>query len=262
MTRLFVDPSQLTGDVITVAGEEHRYLTRVLRVELGDHVVLFDGQSQEAEAQVTRIGPRALELKVLERRSAGIPDRPAVTLIQGLAKGDKLDLIVQKATELGVSRIVPVSSTRAVIRPEPGRAMARQVRLQKIAREAARQSGRVDVPEVTMIVPLLQALAEATPQSLRILLWEGARGTSLRSILPTPPPAPDPTAAAPAAPTMDKSQAVTIAVGPEGGFSQEEVDAAQQLGFVICGLGPRILRTETAPLVALAILGYVIGDLG
>lgn len=262
MTRLLVESSQLSGDVITVAGEEHRYLTRVLRVELGDHVVLFDGKNQEAEAQVTRIGPRALELKVIERRSAVVPDRPAVTLIQGLTKGDKFDLVVQKATELGVSRIIPVSSTRAVIRPELGRALARQVRWQKIAREASRQSGRIDIPEVTPIVPLQQALSESSPQSLRILLWEGARGKSLRTVLPAAAQAPDPTAAAAATPTMDKSQAVTLAVGPEGGFSNEEVADAERLGFVISGLGPRILRTETAPLVALAILGYVIGDLG
>ncbi len=261
MTRLHVDPSQLVGDLITIAGEEHRYLTRVLRVGLGDRVVLFDGKSQEVDATVTRIGPRALELKITERRTAGTPDRPTVTLIQGLSKGDKFDLVVQKATELGVSRIVPVSTSRAVIRPELGRALARQMRWQKIAREASRQSGRVDIPDVAPILPLDQALSEATPQGLRIVLWEGARGQSLRAILPTPAK-PEESSAAPLQPTMDRTQAVTLVVGPEGGLTQEEVDAAVRLGFVVAGLGPRILRTETAPLVALAILGYVIGDLG
>lgn len=252
MTRLLIDKTRLAEPLVTIAGDEHRYLTRVLRVEVGDHVVLFDGLAEEAEAEVTRIGPRATELRVIERRTAVILDRPSVTLVQALSKGDKLDFIIQKSTELGVMRIVPVSSARAVVRPEPGRAMARQVRWQKIAREAARQSGRVDIPEVSPVTPLETALHEANPQALRLFLWEGARSTSLRSVLPAKKPAN----------SVDGPLLISLVVGPEGGFANDEVDLARSLGFHVVGLGPRVLRTETAPIVALSILGYRLGDLG
>jgi 16S rRNA (uracil1498-N3)-methyltransferase len=171
-----------------------------------------------------------------------------VTLIQALTKGDKLELVVQKATELGVARVLPVTTQRSVPRfGDAGamRALGRRARWQKIAREAARQSGRADVPEIEPVTPLSTALAAAAKDALKILLWEGEREHALGQVLPPPPVA-----------------RVVIAVGPEGGFSVEEVEAARAAGFVSVGLGPRVLRTETAALVVLAILGFALGDLG
>jgi 16S rRNA (uracil1498-N3)-methyltransferase len=127
------------------------------------------------------------------------------------------------------------------------RQLGRRARWQKIAREASRQSGRLDVPDVEPVTALAQALKAAPKEALKLILWEGARQTGLRAILPPPdePPA-----------------RIVIAIGPEGGFAVEEVELARQQGFAPVGLGPRILRTETAALVALAILGYAVGDLG
>jgi 16S rRNA (uracil1498-N3)-methyltransferase len=247
MPRLFVEPSKLAEEVVVLADEDHRYLTRVLRLDVGSEVTLFDGKSVEATARIMRIGPRALELKIEERRPVAGIDRPHVTVIQGLAKGDKLDLIVQKATELGAARIIPVTTARAVARLDAGaiRTMSRRARWQKIAREASRQSGRLDVPEVEGVAALSTALAASPKDALKLMLWEGARQTSLRSQLPAEPP-----------------QQIVIAIGPEGGFTVEEVEAARHAGFIAVGLGPRILRTETAALVVLSILGYALGDLG
>jgi 16S rRNA (uracil1498-N3)-methyltransferase len=247
MPRLFVEPSKLAEEVVVLADEDHRYLTRVLRLDVGSEVTLFDGKSVEATARIMRIGPRALELKIEERRPVAGIDRPHVTVIQGLAKGDKLDLIVQKATELGAARIIPVTTARAVARLDAGaiRALSRRARWQKIAREASRQSGRLDVPEVEGVAALSTALAASPKDALKLMLWEGARQTSLRSQLPAEPP-----------------QQIVIAIGPEGGFTVEEVEAARHAGFIAVGLGPRILRTETAALVVLSILGYALGDLG
>jgi 16S rRNA (uracil1498-N3)-methyltransferase len=247
MARLFVELSRLAEDVVVLTDEDHRYLTRVLRLTVGDTITLFDGSSLEANARITRIGPRALELKVEERRPVAAIDRPHVTLIQALAKGDKLDLVVQKATELGAARIIPVVSARAVPHLDAGalRALSRRQRWQKIAREAARQSGRLDVPEVESVTTLQTALAASAKEAFKLMLWEGARQVGLKQLLPAEPP-----------------QQIVIAIGPEGGFAPEEVEAARQAGFVTAGLGPRILRTETAALVTLAILGYVLGDLG
>ena len=245
--RIFVEPSRLADDVVVLTDEDHRYLTRVLRLAVGEPVILFDGKSVEASAHITRIGPRALELKIDERRPVKAIDRPHVTLIQALAKGDKLDLVVQKATELGVMRFIPVTTARAVARLDASqvRALSRRARWQKIAREAARQSGRLEVPEIEGVTSLGTALTAAPKDALKLILWEGARHTGLRSVLPGRPP-----------------QQIVIAVGPEGGFTVEEIEAARRAEFEPVGLGPRILRTETAALVTLAILGFALGDLG
>ena len=139
-----------------------------------------------------------------------------MTVIQGLAKGDKLDFVVQKATELGAARIIPVTTARAVARLDAGaiRTMSRRARWQKIAREASRQSGRLDVPEVEGVAALSTAVAASPKDALKLMLWEGARQTSLRSHLPAEPP-----------------QQIVIAVGPEGGFTVEEVEAARERGL-------------------------------
>jgi 16S rRNA (uracil1498-N3)-methyltransferase len=247
MARLFVEPHKLTEEIVVLTDEDHRYLTRVLRLAIGETVVLFDGASLEVTARIIRVGPRAMELKIEERRPVAAIDRPHVTVIQALAKGDKIDLVVQKATELGAARIIPVATERAVSRLDAGtlRTLSRGTRWQKIAREASRQSGRLDVPEVEAVTSLQTALLASPKEALKLILWEGARQTTLRSVLPSEPP-----------------RQIVFAVGPEGGFTSDEVEAARQAGFVAVGLGPRILRTETAALVTLAILGYALGDLG
>jgi 16S rRNA (uracil1498-N3)-methyltransferase len=245
LARLFVDPRKLGDDILIVSDEDHRYLTRVLRLGIGEPLVLFDGHGQEAEARILRIGPRALELKIETRRRVEAARRPDVTLIQGLTKGEKLEMVVQKATELGVARIIPVTSQRSVPRIEAVRAIGRRTRWQKIAREAARQSGRADVPEVEPVTVLETALASAQRDALRLMLWEGDRRHSLRDALPA-----------------ERPEQIVVAVGPEGGFAPAEVEAARQAGFGVAGLGERILRAETAALTVLAILGFVFGDLG
>jgi 16S rRNA (uracil1498-N3)-methyltransferase len=241
MARLFVERTRLAEDLIVLHDEEHRYLTRVLRLRVGDTVVLFDGVGLEADAHILRVGPRALEVKIEARR-------PDVTLIQALTKGDKLDLVVQKATELGVARVLPVTTSRSVPRfgdASAVRALGRRARWQKIAREAARQSGRPEVPDIEPITTLATALAAAAKDAFKLMLWEGERQHTLRGVLPAPPPA-----------------RIIVAVGPEGGFAADEVEAARAAGFVSVALGPRVLRSETAALAALAILGFALGDLG
>jgi 16S rRNA (uracil1498-N3)-methyltransferase len=248
MARLFVESARMNDELLVLAGEDHRYLTRVLRLAVGDAVVLFDGLRVEADARIVRVGPRALELKIEARRPVAAADRPDVTLIQALPKGDKLELVVQKATELGVSRILPVVTERSVPRfGDSGamRTLARRSRWQKIAREAARQCGRADVPDVEPVTSFATALAATTKEALKLLLWEGEREHRLRAVLPREPPT-----------------RLVAAVGPEGGFALDEVEAARAAGFVTVGLGTRVLRTETAALVLLSILGYALGDLG
>jgi 16S rRNA (uracil1498-N3)-methyltransferase len=249
MARLFVEPAKLAEDIIVCAGEDHRYLTRVLRLGLGDPVVVFDGAGGEADATIIRVGPRALELRVEARRTTEATNRADVTLLQAVIKGDKFDVVVQKSTELGVARIIPVTTTRSVPRGLDAsgavRALGRRSRWQKIAREAARQSGRADVPEVEPVTPLPTALAAAHKEALKLMLWEGAREHTLRSVLP-----------------KERPDRIVLLIGPEGGFDEDEVAEARENGFHVVGLGPRILRTETVALVVLSILEFALGDLG
>src|SRR5205085_1651120 len=158
---------------------------RVLRLRAGDRVVLFDGAGRECDAHIEQTGAHATRLQAAAGRAAPMARGPALILVQGLLKGDKMDLVVQKATELGVARIVPVTTARSVATSD-----ARRPRWTKIAQEAARQSGRADVPEIAPLAELAAALAAAAPAgALRLLFWEDARDVRLRDLVPAPPPA-------------------------------------------------------------------------
>jgi 16S rRNA (uracil1498-N3)-methyltransferase len=245
MVRLHIDPARLAGDTVIVDGEAHRYLTRVLRLAPGDMVTLFDGRGGEVDAEIERVTAVEVRLLARGRRAVAIPAGPELVLIQALPKGEKLDLVVQKATELGVHRVVPARAARSVVRLDEARARSRVERLAKIAREAARQSGRADVPDIAPVADLDDALGSVPPGALRILLHEGPGTHPLKQLLPA-----------------QKPTAVALAIGPEGGFTDDEVARAREAGFVAAGLGPRVLRTETAALAALAILQFTVGDLG
>jgi len=245
MPRLFVLPERLCDETVVLGGEDHRYLFRVLRLRAGDEVVLFDGAGHEARARIERVGPRAAELRVLERSARAAAAGPEITLLVGIPKGDKMELVVQKATELGATRIVPMRTARSIGPAEVTRQAARRQRWIKIAREAARQCGRNDVPDVAAPVELAAALAAAPADALRLLFWEDARAVRLRDRLPVERPA-----------------RIVVAVGPEGGFEANEVEIARQAGFEVVGLGPRTLRAETAAMAALAVVGFAVGDLG
>src|SRR5262249_24407597 len=166
----------------------------------------------------------------------------ALALLIGLLKGEKMDWVVQKATELGVARVVPVATTHGVVKLDAERAASRRERWTRIAEEAAKQCGRADLPEIAEVSAFAEAVAAA--RGWKLLLHEAERGQPLRAALPASAP-----------------EVVTVAVGPEGGFAPDEVAAARAAGFAVSGLGPRVLRAETAAIAALAVLGFVVGDL-
>jgi 16S rRNA (uracil1498-N3)-methyltransferase len=232
MARLFVSPEQLTGERATLDEAAHRHLIKVLRLGAGAALRLFDGRGVEVEGRIVAVGRDTVEVSLGERRQVQ-PAVCAITLIQSVPRGDRMDLIVQKTTELGVGSIVPVLSQHGVSKPPPGRTR----RWQTIAEEAARQSGRADVPTICEPVALLAALAklDASLDESRYLLWEGEQNQSLHRAL------------------VDRPARVAVLVGPEGGFASAEVEACVQAGFRSVGLGPRILRTETAAIVAVAL---------
>jgi 16S rRNA (uracil1498-N3)-methyltransferase len=231
MPRLFVPPELLRGARVTLDAAAHRHLIKVQRLEPGAVLQVFDGTGTEIEARIVAVGKASLDVELGERRR--LPAAPCrVTLLVAVPRGERMDLIVQKTTELGVARIVPVASARSMVKPSPHQ----QARWQTIAAEAARQSGRAEVPVVAATLSLPAALAGAAAESTpRFLVWEGERDLSLPRALTSEP------------------RAVALLVGPEGGFADREVGEARAAGFQSVGLGPRILRAETAAIVAVAL---------
>jgi len=218
---------------VSLTGPLQRHLGLVLRCRVGDEFELFDGEGREAPARVTDVDARRIELAVGATAAGKLDVQEPLVLLQGLAKGDRMDLVVQKTTELGVTRIVPVICARSVARP--GEGAQRITRWRTIAREAARQSGRADVPQVDAPMSFADALAGLGPlDDTRLALWEEARGAPLLAALP-------------------ETGAVALLVGPEGGLERDEIAQAGAAGFAVVDLGKRILRTETAAIVAVAL---------
>ena len=243
MRRFTIAPERIAGDRVTFDRDESRHLSRVLRLHPGDVVVAADGAGRELTVRVESVGELASGT-VLSTATRASESPIAITLLQGVPKGDKMETIVRTCTELGVARVWPVLTERTIVRLDPARWRERARRWQRVAREAAKQCGRVVVPDVEIPRSLAHCLV-ATDGDLRLCLWEGA-SRPLAAALGTLTGAP---------------ASVHVLVGPEGGLSRDEVDAARAHGFAVAGLGPRILRTETAAPAFLAIVQSRLGDL-
>jgi 16S rRNA (uracil1498-N3)-methyltransferase len=241
MRRFTLQPDRLTAGRVTFDAGESRHLSRVLRLQPGDTVIATDGAGRDYTVRLESVGETATGTVIAE--AAGVPESPlAITLVQGVPKGDKMEAIVRAVTELGVVRIRPALCERTIVRLEPARWRERARRWQRVAREAAKQSGRAVVPEVEVPRPLPECLGGAP--DLALCLWEGG-GQPLGDALTA--------AGAP--------RAATVIVGPEGGLALTEVEAARAAGVTIVSLGQRILRTETAGPAIVAILQSRLGDL-
>jgi len=239
MHRLYVPPAQLAGAPrVKLTADQSRHLLTVLRLPPGAAIEVFDGAGGRFQAVLA-----GQELEIGARLAAD-GRKTDVVLVQALAKGEKMDLIVQKATELGVARIVPLSAARAVVRLDSDRGRSRAGRWRRIAEEASRQCGRADVPRIDEPAGWDAAFSLAREEDRRALLLDPEErqlrlGAAARGV-----------------------SRLLLAVGPEGGFSDSEKTGAAQAGFVPAGLGPLVLRSETAGLAALAVVLHVNGELG
>ena len=244
MTRFLIRPEGIAGERVTFDAEETRHLTRVLRLGPGDIVEAFDGMGNVLTVRLERVGGRLAYGALLARAALRSESPLHLTLAQSIPKGDKIEGIIRMATELGAARVVPLVTARTVVRVEPGRPGPRLSRWQRVAKEAAKQSGRAVVTEVTPPQRLAVWIEARETSELLVCLWEDAREPL-----------------GPQLPQRPVSRA-TVVVGPEGGLEQAEADALRAAGAIVGGLGPRILRTETAGPVGLAILQMRYGDLG
>ena len=240
MPRFFVSKDRINNSIIEIVEPDSRHIARSLRMAEGDLVTLCDGEGKEYLCKLTRIRDEICTAEIeSEIVSKSEPDME-ITLFMAFPKGDKLETVIQKAVELGATKIVPFESSRCIKRPKAEKADKQTSRLMRIAEEAAKQCGRAKIPTVSLPVSFKEMLSLARSSDLSLLCYENEEGLDIKSALKK----------------TNKPDSVSVIVGSEGGFSQEEVDLATAAGCLSVSLGNRILRCETAPLYALSALSY------
>jgi len=241
MHHFFVTPQQISGDKIRIEGGDVNHMKNVLRMKLHEKAEISDGESRTYLCEVEAYEEDVAVLHILEEMEADTEPASKLYLFQGLPKSDKMELIVQKAVELGVYQVIPVAMKRSVVRLDDKKAEKKVDRWNSIAESAAKQAGRSRIPEVTMPLSYNEALKMAEELDVTLLPYELAGGMEVtREVIRQ----------------IKSGQSVGIFIGPEGGFEPEEVDAAVSMGAKVITLGRRILRTETAGLATLAVLMF------
>ncbi len=243
VNRAFVDMPLVPGTRVALPEGAAAHLLRVLRLGTGDACVLFNGDGRDVGARIVATDRRGGEVELLEARAVDNEPPLRIVLLQGIARGEKMDWILQKATELGVAAFMPATSDRSEVRLDPARATRRHAHWCSVVVAACEQSGRARIPPVAAPDALAGAVASLAPGGLRLLLDP----TADVGVGALPAPAPD---------------GVVVAIGPEGGWSPRDRTRLADAGFRGVRLGPRILRTETAGIAAIAALQARFGDLG
>lgn len=242
LTRCHVDAALATGGTLALPEDAANHLVRVLRLREGDDCVLFNGDGHDYTARVSAIAKREVRVDVLSTQAVDNESPLHITLLQGIARGEKMDLILQKATELGVTTIVPVNAERTEVKLEGERLGKRVAHWRSVIISACEQSGRARLPALVMPLSLAEAARQCEADALRMIL--DPNGERSLSTLDAP-----------------ASMRAVIAIGPEGGWSPRDRDQLRASGFSGLRLGPRILRTETAGLATIAALQSRFGDL-
>ena len=242
MHRFFVEEPAMGEDSITIIGGDVNHIKNVLRMSVGDKICVINGQNnKEYYCEITAVGNDAVDTRICEIRESDQELGNEIVLFQGLPKSDKMELIIQKAVELGVHTIVPVSTDRTVVKLDAKKEANKRKRWMSISESAAKQSGRLRIPEVTPVVSYREALEMAKKMDVRLIPYELAEGMEKTRELMS---------------SIQPGQSVAVFIGPEGGFESSEIEKAMEIGAWPITLGKRILRTETAGLVTLAMLVY------
>ena len=242
MVRFFVDPRELEAQLPILTGENAQH-AKVLRLKEGEQVLLCDGEGKECVCEILGFDSKTLSLQVLERRDSSTEARVKVSVYMAFPKSDKLEHVIQKATELGAYEIVAFPSGRCVSRPDEKSLKKKLDRWQKIAASAAEQSGRGIIPQVLALGSYQEALDRAAKADQALMFYENEQALTLKAAL-----------------SRKAYETVSLLTGPEGGLEEKEVEQARQAGLQVCTLGSRILRCETAPLCALSAVMYDCGE--
>ena len=246
MSTFFVNPDAITPSTIRITGDLLHHLRDSLRLRPGDSLVLNDGCGTRYRVEVTHLTSQAIDSRIIDRQTEPTHKTSPIVLGQSLIKGDKMDWVIQKATELGVDRVVPIHAIHSVVKLRTDRADHQLARWQRIALEAAQQSECWSVPHIDDPATFSQLVTGRDTFSSKIILAERSKGTSLQTI-PLP---------------IGLHDTMLLLIGPEGGWSLEELSLARDQGYTAVTLGTRILRAETAAIAAISILQARIGELG
>ena len=254
MTRLFLPTEKLASEQITITGDEARYLSLVLRMKPGEQIIIFDGTGYRYICSVVYCHKKEVVIEKIKKEPYSAESPVSITLAQGIPKGDKMDFIVQKSTEMGVKKIIPLITERSQVKHT-----FRSERWRKIALSASQQSGREKIPDIeepigfkdffNPPIPLLSKGDEGgflDKNHCGIIFSEEQKEQNLKKILNS----------------FKDTKNIILLIGPEGGFSDTETKMANEKGFMTASLGPRILRTETAALSAISIIQYELGNMG
>jgi len=244
MPRFFAAGSNIANGVALLTGGDAEH-ARVLRLRIGERIVVCDGKGKDHHCRISKLHADTVEAEVVETVESPAEPTVRVYVLAGLPKGERADFVVQKCTEAGAAEIVFFLSERCVARPAPGSLDNKLARWQRIAEEAAKQSGRGRIPAVRAVADLGEALNIAVKTELPLFMYETGERQPLREILEP----------------LGKISTAAILTGPEGGFAEYEAKLAAAAGAKLCSMGPRIFRCETAPVVALSVLMYATGNL-
>lgn len=240
MHRFYVNPDQIQGDVITILGSDVNHMKNVLRMKQGDSIIICNGQGKDCYCIIKRVSDTEILAGITSIQDTGTELPARITLFQGLPKKDKLELIIQKAVELGVSEIIPVMTARCVVKLEDKKKEEKKLeRWQAIAESAAKQSGRGYIPRVLPVLSYKEAVIKASGMDTAVIPYENASGIQLtKDIIGG----------------LQKDSSIGILIGPEGGFEESEIELASRNKIVPITLGKRILRTETAGFALLSMM--------
>jgi 16S rRNA (uracil1498-N3)-methyltransferase len=238
--RIFVGIDKIENKTALLEGSDVNYIKNVLRLKVGDEISIMDGRSKEYSSKIITMEKDRVKALLIKEKTPRAEPSVKVTIAQGIPKNPKMELIVQKATELGAFSIIPVKTERSIVKIREEKEESKMSRWQKIAKEAAEQSGRSSVPLIEQVRSIKDVLELSGSYAKSIILWEMEKETTFKKFL-----------------KENKSiKSLLVLIGPEGGFSHDEVELAKRQGFVTVTIGNRILRTETASLAALSMIDY------
>ena len=242
MPKYFVTPDAVKDSEIEITGEDAKHIGTVLRAKIGEKITVCDGYNNDYECVITEIEKQKVIAKIESKEECKAEAQTKITLFQALPKADKMELIIQKCTEIGVCEYVPVSTERAVVKIDKSKSAKKVERWQKIAESAAKQSGRGIIPDVKDVMSFDEAIKMAKILDGAIIPYELEEERGIKEFA-----------------KGFEGKSIGIFIGPEGGFSKNEIEKAVSEGIMSVTLGRRILRTETAGIVASAVLLYELG---
>lgn len=239
MSRFYVPKESVRGNIINISGKEAHHILDVMRLKVPDKVVTFDGTGKEYTGFIKEVRAKSAIIEIVETRMPRGRESSGITLVQAIPKKEKMDYIVEKATELGVSKIIPLVTDRTIPNWDAPKKAASVERWRKIAMEASKQCGRADIPEIDSIKNFRDIAAEASSYDLALIAALDEKAIKLKDAL-----------------KGFAGGKVLIAIGPEGDFTAGEIEEARDNGFKLVSLGSRVLKSDTAGLFVLAILNY------